>query len=61
MLSGVQIITSKQIELHRHLGGHERIAEASNFMRSKNVEGIVPAAHYFAVFMCHMQYLLSRG
>lgn len=37
--------TSKQVELHCHLGGHRRVAEARNLMCSKDVQRIMSAGN----------------
>ena len=38
-------VTSKQVELHCHLSGHRRVAEARNLMCSKDIQRIMSAGN----------------
>lgn len=37
-----QLRTSKEIEMHCHLGGNRRVCKPRNVMSRKNVEGVTP-------------------
>ena len=38
-------LTSKQVEVNSHLGGHGVVGEGADFVGREDVEGVVPATY----------------